>query len=699
MRVARRIFIVFTLAVLLAAAVGQAQTQPLRLTSQQRQTLDRFIRNQMALDQIPGLSIGYYQGNFTWTNAYGYADVENKTPAKPNSAYRLASNTKSMTAVAILQLAEQGKLKLDDEIHKYVPYFPWKHWPITIRQLMGHLGGISHYKDYDVEGHIKEHKYTRGALAIFAGFDLVAEPGTKFNYSSYGYNLLGAVVEGAARQSYGDYLREHLWDPLGMRDTRMDDPDDIIPNRVRGYRLIFGELKNSEFVDVSSRFAAGGTRSTVPDLLRYARGLAEAKVLSRRSIDEMETSMATKDGHFVDYGMGWRIFPVNGHFLAMHTGGQPETRTLLMRFPTMNFAIALAYNLEGGNLYAFGHRLYQLLMDEGWNVRPYTGDRLLDAVVQAVWDAYNFGLAQFDRFGPGLAADKDALRNAFAYFNRAVNADSLREHFQASLRRIRDGRHPVADQAFVRVGCYMAERLAREKGKSGLDVYHKQGALPFFADYIALYYRDTSVPKDFRFPPEFEQKIRRWNRDWRKTWDDAARRLFIAAYEPLEKICAELQKKFRGAAVYPDFTGDFATALEGLYLHGKADRAVSVGEKVQKLYPGSAVPLVYTANALVLQGKLAEAKSLYKDALKAKVGRKAVSAGALNGYARRMFAMNYLDAALGLLKIAGELYPKEARFDDTAGDIYLEKSRRRFKKSLRMNPTLEHPWKMLKKMK
>ena len=147
-----------------------------------------FVKKQMAIDKIPGLSIGFIKDNFIWTKGFGYADLENKTPATDKSAYRLASNTKSMTAVVILQLMEKGKIDLDAEVQRYVPYFPRKKWPVTVRQLLGHLGGISHYRNYDIEGHIKEHKDTKESLEIFADFELIAEPGTKYNYSSYGYN-------------------------------------------------------------------------------------------------------------------------------------------------------------------------------------------------------------------------------------------------------------------------------------------------------------------------------------------------------------------------------------------------------------------------------------------------------------------------------------------------------------------------------
>jgi CubicO group peptidase (beta-lactamase class C family) len=363
--------------------------QPTKKYANKIKIFEEFVQKQMAIDNIPGLSIGFIKDDFMWAKGFGYADLENKIPATEKSAYRLASNTKSMTAVAILQLVEKGKIDLDAEVQTYVPYFPKKQWPVTVRQLLGHLGGISHYKNYDLEGHIKEPKDTRESLDIFDDFDLVAEPGTKYNYSSYGYNLLGAVIEGAAKQSYGDFLRENLWNPLGMTDTHMDDPYQIIPNRVKGYQLIEGEVKNSEFVDISSRFAAGGTRSTVVDLLKYARGLNEGKVLSKESLDLMFTSMATKDGRFVDYGMGWAVNPVNGRFHVHHTGGQPESRTLLVQFPQENFYIALAYNLEGANLHIYSHRLLQLILNESRNLGVYTGQKIDDAIFSGLHNIFN----------------------------------------------------------------------------------------------------------------------------------------------------------------------------------------------------------------------------------------------------------------------------------------------------------------------
>lgn len=355
-----------------AAAQAQrpSQSQAADQYADKLRAFEDFVRQQMEKNKDPGMTIGFVKDDYVWVKGFGYADLENRTPARAESAYRLASVQKSMTAVAILQLVEQGKINLDAEIQTYVPYFPKKKYPVTVRQLLHHLGGIPHYVNRDAEQHIKERKTTREAIAIFEGFDLVAEPGTKFSYSSYGYNLLGAAIEGASGQSYADYMREHVWQPAGMNDTRMDDPLDLIPNRVRGYQLINNELRNSEFIDVSSRFAAGGTRGTVVDLLKFMQGLNDGKLLSRTSLDVMYTPARTRGGEVsgfpktAGYAMGWNLVPQTDGLVVINDGGQQETRTFILNFPSKRFAIAVAQNLERDDDGAIIFRLYELVLGE-----------------------------------------------------------------------------------------------------------------------------------------------------------------------------------------------------------------------------------------------------------------------------------------------------------------------------------------------
>ena len=377
----KKALIALTVALLLcqlpSSPVAAQAPQPSQAADKYAEKLrafEEFVREQMEKNKIPGMTVGFVKDDYVWVKGFGYADVENKVPAKAESSYRLASVQKSMTAAAILQLVEQGKVNLDAEVQTYVPYFPKKKFPVTIRQLLYHLGGIPHYVNRAAEQHIKEHKTTREAIAIFENFDLVAEPGTKFSYSTYGYNLLGAVIEGVSGQSYADYMREHVWRPLGMSDTRMDDPLDIIHNRVRGYQLINGELKNSEFINVSSRFAAGGTRGTVVDLLKFMRGLNDGRLLSQASVDLMYASAKTRDGNIsgfpktAGYTMGWNLGPQKSGLVVFNDGGQQETRTFILNFPAKRFALAVAQNFERDDDGAIFLRLYELVLDEKFSL-------------------------------------------------------------------------------------------------------------------------------------------------------------------------------------------------------------------------------------------------------------------------------------------------------------------------------------------
>jgi len=434
---------------LLSVSPVSAQTSPAQiksLSAAQLKEFEDFVTRQMTVDRIPGLSIGFLKGEEMWARGFGFADLENKTPARAESMYRLASVAKPMTAVAVLQLVEKGKIDLDAEVQTYVPYFPKKNFPVTVRQLLGHLGGISHYRDYDKEGRLKEHKTTREAVAIFENFDLVAEPGTRFSYTSYGYNLLGAVIEGASGTSYGDYMRENVWKPLGMNDIRLDNPRELIPNRVRGYENNAGQIRNSEFVDISSRFAGGGTRGSVVDLLKFGKGVGDGKILSKASLDLMFDSMVTKAGTLTNYSAGWDVAPGNGQFMISHSGGQQETSTYLFGFPSRNLTIAVMSNLEGANTSVYASKLFQMLTGEAWNTSVYlAGEREKLPLYTALLGAFEEGRAHFEKTGKPFTNDAAQMAEAFRYFNQNLTADTLQEaKIQETLAKVRAGRQPSA---------------------------------------------------------------------------------------------------------------------------------------------------------------------------------------------------------------------------------------------------------------
>src|SRR6266446_5369500 len=212
----------------------------------------------MTSKKIPGLSVAVVSDNqLRWQRGYGMADLENSVPAKAATVYRIASVAKPITAVAVMQLVERGKLDLDAPIQKYVPTFPGKPWPITTRQLLGHLSGIRNYKQNEFPNqydNTRLYSSLTEALSIFKDDPLDFEPGTKYSYTTYGYTLLGTVIEGASGMSYVDYMRENVFKPAKMSHTQADNVFDIIPNRARGYGpkvygKFDGELRNAALAD------------------------------------------------------------------------------------------------------------------------------------------------------------------------------------------------------------------------------------------------------------------------------------------------------------------------------------------------------------------------------------------------------------------------------------------------------------------
>src|SRR6188474_3367109 len=196
--------------VLSSTTVWAQAAAPATLGPEQIARIDAAVTALMSRKNIPGLSVAVVADNrLRWSKAYGLAD-EHAVPVKTETVFRLASTSKPLTAVAVMQLADAGKLDLDAPVQKYVPSFPVKSAPITARQLLGHLSGIRHYKGDEYDG-TRNYPTLADALEIFKDDPLENEPGAKFTYTTYGYTLLGAVIEGASGMSYADYMREDVF--------------------------------------------------------------------------------------------------------------------------------------------------------------------------------------------------------------------------------------------------------------------------------------------------------------------------------------------------------------------------------------------------------------------------------------------------------------------------------------------------------
>lgn len=321
------------------------------LTSRQILAIRKLVRDSMAVWNAPGatVSIGM-DGRVVWTEGFGYADLENQVPARATTAYRTASIGKAITATAAIVLAENGTLDLDAPIQKYCPRFPQKPWPITARDLISHTSGIRHYGDPGAPAELfntRHYDHVSDAIDIFKDDSLMLRPGTDFLYTTWGYVTLGCVLEGASHEEFRELLRKTVFVSAGMKDTRDDDPRVIIPNRARGYIIEDGELKVSRWVDMSSKMAAGGWITTVPDLVRFMNAWMAGSLVSTKSMDLMLNPYKLPlDGTVDNFGMGWFVDVYRGMKIAGYGGGTPQVSGYISLLPDKKIAVGAIFNLE-----------------------------------------------------------------------------------------------------------------------------------------------------------------------------------------------------------------------------------------------------------------------------------------------------------------------------------------------------------------
>ncbi|OLC89916.1 MAG: hypothetical protein AUH86_24530 [Acidobacteria bacterium 13_1_40CM_4_58_4] len=357
------------MSVLIFSCAPVFSEQQATLPPEKRQEIERAVASFMSANSVPGLAAAVVlDGELRWSQGFGMADLENYSPATSSSLFRLGSISKPITATAVLQLWERGKLDLDAPVQKYCPAFPAKEWPITTRQLLGHLGGIRHYNS-DGKGDIPEDSARHFAsmpesLQLFAADPLVAKPGTKFNYSTYGYTLAGCVLEGAASEKYVDYVRKNIFQPAGMEQTRDDNFFAVIPHRTRWYHKDKGGIvRNAGVLDSSYKIPGGGLVSSADDMARFEVAILADKLLKRSTRDLMWTSLKTTDGKETGYGLGWGIADKFGLRAAGHTGGQQGTDTAFILVPDRRAGVVVLANTDNVNSNALAEEILKITLD------------------------------------------------------------------------------------------------------------------------------------------------------------------------------------------------------------------------------------------------------------------------------------------------------------------------------------------------
>jgi CubicO group peptidase (beta-lactamase class C family) len=333
------------------------------LVAQGRDTtaINRFVRAEMERQHIPGLSLAVLRGDgVLLARGYGFANVELRVPASDSTVYQSGSMGKQFTAALVEMLVDQRQLRLDDSIARWFPEGASVWRDVTIRRLLTHTAGIAEYTDSTFD---YRKDYTEDELVkVAASRPLDFQPGERWSYSNTGYVLLGALIHRVSGRFYGDLLRDSVFVPLGMRDSRVISEADIVPNRAAGYRLEDGVLKNQEWVAPTLNTTADGALYfTVRDLTRWAVALNHRQMPSRSALDTAWTPVRLADGGTYPYGFGWNLLPQRGEPRIAHSGSWQGFKTIIARYPKSGLTVIVLANLAEAQVGAIAFGIAGLL--------------------------------------------------------------------------------------------------------------------------------------------------------------------------------------------------------------------------------------------------------------------------------------------------------------------------------------------------
>ena len=356
-------------ALLVVISCAFAAEKDTTLSAAKRAQIEKAVSAFMTANSVPGVSVALVQhGQPVWSAGFGMSDLEDSAPATSSTLYRLGSISKSITAVAILQLCERGKLDLDAPVQKYCPAFPQKDSPITSRQLLAHLSGIRHYNQ-DGKGDVpddsaRHFSSMEESLQLFVNDPLLSKPGAQFHYSTYGYTLLGCALEGAASQKYVDFVRENVFRLAAMDHTQADDFFAIVPHRTRWYHKDkSGAVHNAGVLDSSYKIPGGGLISSADDMANFEVAILADKLLKRTTRDLMWTVAQPTEGKPSHYALGWFIADKFGVHTAGHSGGQQGTDTNFVIAPERNVGVVVLANMDNVNTGALADSILKIALD------------------------------------------------------------------------------------------------------------------------------------------------------------------------------------------------------------------------------------------------------------------------------------------------------------------------------------------------
>lgn len=347
--------------------------------------VDEYMKSAVEVERFSGSILVARDGQVIVSKGYGMANVELDVPNTPNTVFRLASITKQFTATAIMMLQERGKLNVNDPFCKYLTDCPAAWQPITIRQLLTMTSGIPGVTAMEL-GPLRGLPVPWDQwLEATKKKPLDFTPGENFKYANPGYTLLGFIIERVSGKSYGEFLQENIFTPLGMKQTGYEDPRRIIKNRATGYRQLPGDpITNVPYAEMVGLYAAGGIYSTTGDLLLWDKALYTDKLLSRKSLDEMFTpfkDMLPGKG----YAYGWWTSKKFDRQEIAHGGNLAGFITYIARFPSERVTVIVLSNNGRGSSGKISNVLSAIVFGAPYEIPK---ERKAVAVASSVLDKY-----------------------------------------------------------------------------------------------------------------------------------------------------------------------------------------------------------------------------------------------------------------------------------------------------------------------
>lgn len=315
--------------------------------SEKNKQIDELARSIFANHRAGGVVLVRKGDEVIYREAFGLADIEHNVKMRPDSVMKLASVTKQFSAMAVMQLIEANKLRFEDTLGDIIDGYPAVGENVTIRQLLNQVSGIKNISRIQASRDARPlDKTVDELIAYFSELPLEFPSGTQWQYSNSNYILLTKVIEVTSGESYGDYMKKHIFEPLNMVNTQYGSRFPIIANRARGYRMKDGELENANYISMTQPQGAGALLSTIDDLNLWDQALQSEKLVSEEMFELASTPVELTDGQTFMYGLGWLLPKIRGVQSMEHNGGIDGFFSQVIRVPEHNVYVAVISNAE-----------------------------------------------------------------------------------------------------------------------------------------------------------------------------------------------------------------------------------------------------------------------------------------------------------------------------------------------------------------